>query len=106
MFYVKGLSWKFCSAENFGPGPIFSEKIVPPRMNFPEKRAGAENFVPLYSLLKNDCKKLYDARRGRSAQNEAQNNCLIVNATMIVIILFSVKLFGSTNAFLAICLLK
>ena len=32
------LSRKFCSADNFGPGPIFSEKIVPPGTNFPEKR--------------------------------------------------------------------
>ena len=31
------MSEKFCSAENFGPGPIFSKKIVPPGTNFPEK---------------------------------------------------------------------
>ena len=47
------VSQKFCSAENFGPGPIFSEKIVPPGTDFPEKRAGAENFVPVYTLVKN-----------------------------------------------------
>ena len=46
------LSRKFCSAENFGQGPIFSENIVPPRTNFPEKRTGAENFVPVYILVK------------------------------------------------------
>ena len=57
----KALSRKIFSTENFGPGPIFSEKIVPPGTNFPEKRAGAENFVPVYTLLKIDCKKLYDA---------------------------------------------
>ena len=79
---LRGLSRKFCSAENFGPGPIFSEKIVPPRTNFPEKRAGAENFVPVYTSLKIDCKKLYDARRGRSARNKAHNNCLILNPTI------------------------
>ena len=33
----EGLSRKFCSAENFGPGPIFSEKIVPFRNDFFEK---------------------------------------------------------------------
>ena len=31
------LSRKFCSAENFGPGPIFSGKIVPPGSIFSEK---------------------------------------------------------------------
>ena len=75
---IEDVSQKFCSTENFGPGPIFSEKIVPSGTNFPEKRAGAENFVSVYTLLKIDCKKLYDARRGRSAQNY----CLIVNPTI------------------------
>ena len=31
------LSRKFCSAENFGQGPIFSGKIVPPGSIFSEK---------------------------------------------------------------------
>ena len=31
------LSRKFCSAEKFGPGPIFSGKIVPPGSIFSEK---------------------------------------------------------------------
>ena len=34
---LKVLSRKFCSAENFGPGPIFSGKIVPPGSIFSEK---------------------------------------------------------------------
>ena len=40
------LSRKFCSAENFGPGPFFSEKIVPGETIFPE------NFVPVYAFTK------------------------------------------------------
>ena len=54
----RSLSRKFCSAENFGLGPVFSEKIVTPGTNFLKKRVGAENFVPVYTLLKIDCKKL------------------------------------------------
>ena len=34
---IVGLSRKFCSAENFGLGPIFSEKIVLPGTNIDEK---------------------------------------------------------------------
>ena len=60
--------WKFWSEKSFHPERIFLKK-----------RAGAENFVPVHTLLKIDCKKLYDARRGRSARNEAQNNCVIVS---------------------------
>ena len=57
------LSRKFCSAEKFVPGPFFRKNIiVPPGTDFPEKRAGAENFAPVYVLLKIDCKELYDAR--------------------------------------------
>ena len=33
-----GVSRKFCSAENLGPGPIFQKKIVPSGTNFPEKK--------------------------------------------------------------------
>ena len=61
---------------------FFQKKSFHPERIFLKKRAGAENFVPVYTLLKIDCKKLYDARRGRSAQNEAQNNCLIANPTI------------------------
>ena len=80
---VAALSRKFCSAEKFGPGPIFSEKIVPPGTNFPEKKGPVLKILFRFILcLKIDCKKLYDARRGRSAGNKAQNNCLIVNPTI------------------------
>ena len=43
------LSRKFWSAENFGPGPIFSLKILVPRTNFFEKLGPAlKNLVPLF----------------------------------------------------------
>ena len=47
------LSRKFCSAENFGAGPIFSGKIG---SIFSEKNGpGPENFIPVYVF---DCNEL------------------------------------------------
>ena len=39
--HTGGLSRKFGSGENFGPGPFFAGKIVLPGMIFPEKMGRA-----------------------------------------------------------------
>ena len=57
------LSRKFCSAENFGPGSFFSEKIVPDGMIFLEKNGPVLKILFRFMLLqKLDCNKLYDAK--------------------------------------------
>ena len=93
--------WKFWSRTNF-----FRKKLFHPEQIFLKKRAGADNFVLVYTLLKIDCKKLYDAQRGRSAQNEAQNNCLIVNPIIDSNNSIQCKVVWKHKCILAICLLK
>ena len=41
-----GLSLKFCSGENFVPGPIFRKNCSNSEQNFQKKWTGAKNFVP------------------------------------------------------------
>ena len=45
-----GLSQKFCSAENFGPGPIFSGKIVLGGTIFSEKNGPVLKILFLFTL--------------------------------------------------------
>ena len=72
----RGLSRKFCSTENFGPGPIFSGKIIPGGTIF---SGLVLKILFLYTLLlKINCNKLYDARRGKLTRS----NCLIFNPTI------------------------
>ena len=48
------MSRKFCSFENFGPGPFFSGKIVLPGMIFPEKNGpGLKILFRIQFLIKN-----------------------------------------------------
>ena len=50
------LSRKFCSAEKFGPGPIFSGKIVPDGTVFSEKNGPVLKILfRVYFSLKIDC---------------------------------------------------
>ena len=61
-----GLSWKFCSAENFGSGPFFSEKIVPGGTIFPEKNGPVLKILFQFMLSqKLNCNKLYDAKESK-----------------------------------------
>ena len=60
--HLRDLSRKFCSAENFGPGPIFSGKIVPGGTVFSEKNGPVLKILfRVNFLLKIDCNSYDDA---------------------------------------------
>ena len=66
------LSQKFCSAENFGPGPIFSGKIVPPGSIFSEKNGPVLKilFRFTFSIVMN----YYDVKESRKKQIGSNNS--------------------------------
>ena len=60
------LSRKFCSAENFGPGLLFSEKIVPDGTIFPGKNGPVLKILFWFTLSqKLNCNQLYDAKQSK-----------------------------------------
>ena len=76
------LSRKFCSAEYFGPGPIFSGKIVPPGSIFSEKNGPVLKilFRFTFSIVMN-YNYYYDVKESAKKQIGSKQFSLIFNPT-------------------------